>query len=114
MREKSGSFPAWKGLLVGMCVLLLMSSAGLVFLLLRQQELTEELGRLDAQVQVLWQSCVLQGGLKPSEHGDTGGQKELLRNKRSLEEESEQSQEEKDMLRLMTYSMVPVRCGLLL
>ncbi|XP_074534435.1 uncharacterized protein LOC141796979 isoform X2 [Halichoeres trimaculatus] len=109
MREKSGGFTAWKGLLFGMCVLLLMSSAGLVFLLVRQKELTGELGRLDAQVQVLWQSCVLQGGIKPTEHGDAGGQKELLRNKRDLEGETGQSQEEKDMLRLMTYSMVPIK-----
>ncbi|XP_034540968.1 serine-rich adhesin for platelets-like [Notolabrus celidotus] len=109
MREKSGAFPAWKVLLFGMCVLLLLCSAGLVFLLVRQKELTGELGRLDAQVQVLWQSCMLQGGIKPTEHGETGWEKELLRNKRNLEGEMTQSQEEKDMLMLMTYSMVPIK-----
>ncbi|CAJ1056495.1 serine-rich adhesin for platelets-like [Xyrichtys novacula] len=109
MKEKSGGFPAWKVLLCGMCVLLLLCSAGLVFLLVQQKELTEELGRLDAQVQVLWQSCVLQGGIKPTESKKIGGLKELQRTRRDLEGELRQSQEEKDTLTLMTYSMVPIK-----
>ena len=107
MKESSGVSLVWKGrLLVGICVLLLLlSSAGLVFLLVRQRELTEELLRLDAQVQELSQSCrVLR--LEPAEAGEL---KKLRRSRRNQEGEAAESQDEKDMLTLMTYSMVPVR-----
>uniref|UniRef100_UPI0037E8324D dentin sialophosphoprotein-like n=1 Tax=Semicossyphus pulcher TaxID=241346 RepID=UPI0037E8324D len=106
MKEKSGGFQAWKALLFGMCVLLLLFSAGLVFLLVRQKELTRELGRLDAQMQVLWQSCGLKAGIEPGEAEEL---REIQRRRRHLEGEEAQSKEEKDMLMLMTYSMVPVK-----
>lgn len=98
MQERSGAFLQ----LAGMCTLLL-SSAGLIYLLVRQSELTEELLRLEAQVKVLVQSCSLQGGT--SLQGD--GMKKLQRSRRNQEEA--ERQEEKDTLMLMTYSMVPVR-----
>lgn len=98
MQERSGAFL----LLAGMCSLLL-SSAGLIYLLVRQGELTEELLRLEAQVKVLVQSCGQQDGTSPQ--GD--GLKKLHRSRRNQEEA--ERQDEKDMLMLMTYSMVPVR-----
>lgn len=96
MHERSGAFL----LLAGMCALLL-SSAGLIYLLVRQSDLTEELLRLEAQVKVLAQSCRLQDGTTLQAEG----LKKLNRNRRNQEEE--ESREGKDML--MTYSMVTVR-----
>lgn len=98
MRERSGAFL----LLAGMCVLLL-SSAGLIYLLVRQGELTEELLRLEAQVKVLVQSCGLQNGT--SLQGDE--LRKLHRSRRNQEEA--ERQDEKDVLMLTSYSMVPVR-----
>lgn len=98
MHERSGAFL----LLGGMCALLL-SSAGLIYLLVRQSDLTEELLRLEAQVKVLARSCRLQDGTTLQAEGP----RKLNRNRRDQEEEG--SGEEKDMLKLMTYSMVPVR-----
>ncbi|XP_060891526.1 uncharacterized protein LOC132972596 isoform X1 [Labrus mixtus] len=109
MKKKSGGFLVWKVLLFGICVLLLLCSACLVFLLVRQKELTEELVRLDAQMQVLWQSCGVKVGIKPTEPVVDGGLTELHRSRRNLEGEVTQIQEEKDMLMLMTYSMVPIK-----
>ncbi|XP_008287949.1 gliomedin-like isoform X2 [Stegastes partitus] len=110
MKERSGVFPVWKVLLVGMCVLLLLlSSAGLVFLLLRQRELAEELARLESQMQELSQSCRLQAGILPPDLAEAGELKKLHRIRRNQEEDPTQSQEQKDMLMLMTYSMVPVK-----
>ncbi|XP_070763120.1 gliomedin-like [Enoplosus armatus] len=109
MKERSGVFLVWKVLLVGMCVLLLLCSAGLVFMLVRQKELTEELLRLDAQVQELSQTCRMQAGILPVDPEEAGELKKLHRGRRSREGEPTQSQDEKDMLMLMTYSMVPVK-----
>ncbi|XP_051236623.1 gliomedin isoform X11 [Dicentrarchus labrax] len=108
MKERSGVFLAWKVLLVGMCALLLLSSAGLVYLLVRQGELTEELLRLDAQMQALSQSCSLRAGVLPMDPTQAGELKKLHRSRRNQENPT-QSQDEKDMLMLMTYSMVPVK-----
>ncbi|XP_039664638.1 uncharacterized protein LOC120564055 isoform X1 [Perca fluviatilis] len=109
MKEKSGVFLAWKVLLVGMCALLLLSSAGLLFLLVRQKELTEQLVRLEAQMQVLSQSCRLQAGVLAVEPAEAAELKKLQRSRRNQEGEATQSQDEKEMLMLMTYSMVPVK-----
>lgn len=98
MQERSGALLR----LAGMCTLLL-SSAGLIYLLVRQSELTEELLRLEAQVKVLAQSCGLPDGT--SLQGD--GLKKLQRSRRN--QEGGENQDEKDVLMLMTYSMVPVR-----
>ena len=109
MTEKSQGFQAWKVLLVGMCVLLLILTSGLVFLLVRHKELSEELVRLDAQMQELSQSGGLQAGILSTDHDEAAELKKLHRSRRNQEREPTQSQEEKDMLMLMTYSMVPVR-----
>ncbi|XP_023278216.1 gliomedin-like isoform X3 [Seriola lalandi dorsalis] len=109
MKEGSGGFHAWGVLLVGMCALLLLSSAGLVSLLVRQKELTGELVRLDAQMQELSQSCKLQAGIPSGDHGEAADLKTLRRSRRNQEEEPTQSQEKKDTLMLMSYSMVPVK-----
>ncbi|XP_056273231.1 gliomedin isoform X2 [Pseudoliparis swirei] len=108
MKESGGFF--WKVLLVGMCALLLLSSGGLVFLLVRQKELTEELVRLDAQVQVLSQSCGLQAGvLQPSDPAEAVELLKLQRSRRNQEGKPTGGEGEKDMMMLMTYSMVPVK-----
>ncbi|XP_078113280.1 uncharacterized protein LOC144522230 [Sander vitreus] len=109
MKEKSGVFLAWKVLLVGMCALLLLSSAGLLFLLVRQKELTEQLVRLDAQMQVLSQSCRLQAEILAVEPAEAAELKKLQRSRRNQEGDATRSQDEKEMLMLMTYSMVPVK-----
>ncbi|XP_039989638.1 gliomedin-like isoform X2 [Xiphias gladius] len=109
MKERSGVFNMWKVPLVGMCALLLLSSAGFVFLLVRQKELTEELVRLDAQMQELSQSCKLQAGTLSADPGEAAEMKALRRSRRNREDEPTQSQDKKDMLMLMTYSMVPVK-----
>lgn len=98
MHERSGACL----LLAGMCALLL-SSAGLIYLLVRHSDLTEELLRLEAQVKVLAQSCHLRDGATLQAEG----LRKLNRNRRNQEEG--ESGADKDMLRLMTYSMVPVR-----
>ncbi|XP_044212837.1 gliomedin-like isoform X6 [Thunnus albacares] len=111
MKERSGVCLALKALLAGVCVLLLLSSAGVVFLLFRHKELTEEVVRLDAQMQALAQSCRLQTGFLRTEPGEAGQLKALDRSRRSHSGAPKQSldKDEKDMLMLMTYSMVPVK-----
>ncbi|XP_069564298.1 uncharacterized protein [Brachyistius frenatus] len=108
MKERSGVFLVWKMLLVGMCVLLLLSSAGLVFLLVRQKELAEDLVRLESQMQELSQSCRQLAGI-PADFGEAGDLKKLHRSRRNQEGDPTLSQDQKDMLMLMTYSMVPVK-----
>lgn len=98
MQERSGALLQ----LAGMCALLL-SSAGLLYLLVRQSDLTEELLRLEAQVKALARTCGPRDGAAPRDDGLKG----LNRNRRS--QQGAERQEEKDMLMLMTYSMVPVR-----
>ncbi|XP_029378006.1 uncharacterized protein LOC115055979 isoform X7 [Echeneis naucrates] len=109
MKETSGVSHAWRGLLAGTCLLLLLSSAGLVFLLVQQKELAEQLLRLDTQVQELSLSCKLQAWIPSVEPGEAEEVKTLRRNRRDQEEEPTPSQEKKDMLMLMSYSMVPVK-----
>lgn len=109
MKEGSGVSPMWKVLLVGMCVLLLLSTAGLVFLLFRQKELADELFRLESQMQELTESCRLRAGILPIDPGEAREFRKLHRRRRNQEEDPMQSEDQKDMLMLMTYSMVPVR-----
>uniref|UniRef100_A0A668SML2 Olfactomedin-like domain-containing protein n=1 Tax=Oreochromis aureus TaxID=47969 RepID=A0A668SML2_OREAU len=109
MKEGSGVSPMWKVLLVGMCVLLLLSTAGLVFLLFRQKELADELFRLESQLQELTESCRLRAGILPIDPGEAREFRKLHRRRRNQEEDPTQSQDQKDMLMLMTYSMVPVK-----
>ncbi|XP_024137525.1 uncharacterized protein LOC112152282 isoform X2 [Oryzias melastigma] len=97
MTEKS--FCAWKALLLGMCVLLL-GSAGWIFLLLQHSELVKELARLQSQVQELSRSCKLRDAI---ETGELGELKKLHRSRR------DQADEDQDMLMLMTYSMIPTK-----
>ncbi|XP_058500911.1 mucin-4-like isoform X2 [Solea solea] len=102
MTERRGLFAMWKELLLGLCVLLLLlTSAGLVFLLVQQTELVKEMVRLDTQVQELSQSCKLST--------EPGHVKTLHRSRRNQDGEPTQSEDQADMLMLMTYSMVPVK-----
>ncbi|KAM7414753.1 hypothetical protein PAMA_019523 [Pampus argenteus] len=109
MKDRSGGFLALKVLLAWMCVLLFLSSAGVVFLLVRHTELKEEVVRLDAQMQVLSQSCRLQAGTLHADPGEAGHLKAHHRSRRNNGGQPKQSlgKDEKDMLTLMTYSMVP-------
>ncbi|XP_034060573.1 uncharacterized protein LOC117538793 isoform X1 [Gymnodraco acuticeps] len=108
MKERSGVCLAWKVLLlVGLCALLLLSSGALVFLLVRQKELTEELVRLEAQMQELSQSCRLQAGVLNQDPAEPRELRKLQRSRRHQEEDL--TQEEKDMMMMMAYSMVPVK-----
>ncbi|XP_010786377.1 gliomedin isoform X7 [Notothenia coriiceps] len=108
MKERSGVCLAWKVLLlVGLCALLLLSSGALVFLLVRQKELTEELVRLEAQMQELSQSCRLQAGVLNQDPAETRELRKLQRSRRHQEEDL--TQEQKDMMMMMAYSMVPVK-----
>ncbi|XP_006789232.2 uncharacterized protein LOC102793745 [Neolamprologus brichardi] len=109
MKEGSGVSPMWKVLLVGMCVLLLLSTAGLVFLLFRQKELADELFRLESQMQELTESCRLRAGILPIDPGEAREFRKLHRRRRNQEEDPMQSEDQKDMLMLMTYSTVPVK-----
>lgn len=111
MQERSCVFPAWKVLAVAVaCALLLLSSAGLLYVLLRQTELTQELLRLDAQMQALSRSCRLQvGTLTVDPAAEDGEVKNLRRRRRNQEGAATSSQDEKDVLMLLTYSRVPVR-----
>ncbi|XP_005728043.1 uncharacterized protein LOC102200358 isoform X2 [Pundamilia nyererei] len=109
MKEGSVVSPMWKVLLVGMCVLLLLSTAGLVFLLFRQKELADELFRLESQMQELTESCRLRAGILPIDPGEAREFRKLHRRRRNQEEDPMQSEDQKDMLMLMTYSMVPVK-----
>lgn len=106
MTEKS--FGVWKTLLLGMCVLLLLGSAGWIFLLVQHRELVKELARLQSQVQELSQSCRLQARKHQDETGEVGELKKLHRSRRDQVDEVIQKQDQ-DMLMLMTYSMIPVR-----
>ncbi|XP_047451980.1 uncharacterized protein LOC125014715 isoform X5 [Mugil cephalus] len=109
MKDKSGGLLARKMLLAGMCVLLLLSSAGLVFLLLQHKEMSQELVRLGSQVEELSQSCRLQARILPAELGEAGGMKKLHRRRRNQDEDLTKGQEQKDTMMLVTYSMIPVK-----
>lgn len=95
------------GVLVGMCALLLLSSAGVLYLLVQQRQLVEELLRLDAQVQALSRSCRPQAGEQPP--AEAGEPRSLHRSRRHQEGPAAPRQDGKDVMMLMTYSMVPVR-----
>ncbi|MEQ2209296.1 hypothetical protein XENOCAPTIV_028097 [Xenoophorus captivus] len=71
-------------------------------------DLAQELVRLESQMQKLARCCRLREGLLPDELGDAGDLKKLRRSRRNQEGHWTQTQDQ-DKLRLMTYSVVPVR-----
>ncbi|MEQ2188097.1 hypothetical protein GOODEAATRI_011501 [Goodea atripinnis] len=71
-------------------------------------DLAQELVRLESQMQELAWCCRLREGLLPDELGDAGDLKKLRRSRRNQEGHWTQTQDQ-DKLRLMTYSVVPVR-----
>ncbi|XP_029010025.1 gliomedin-like isoform X2 [Betta splendens] len=93
-----------KALAAGACAWLLVGSAALLLLLLRHRELTREVARLDAHTQELERLCRLQAAILPAAPEDGGARR--LRRSRSDQEEAEGK---KDVMMLMTYSMVPVK-----
>ncbi|XP_023200339.1 uncharacterized protein LOC111610408 [Xiphophorus maculatus] len=105
MKDRRESFPAWKLLLVGMSVLLLLGCAGLVLLWVQHKELAEELVRLESQMQELAQCCRRQAELLPDELGETGELRKLRRSRRNQEGEQ-------DKMMLVTYSVVPIKAYL--
>lgn len=112
MKERSEVLLAWKRkvLPAAACALLLLTWAGLLYLLARQRKLTEELLRLDGQMLALSRSCGLQAGVLPADPAVAGELKNLQRSRRDQERAATvESGDEKDMMMLMTYSLVPVR-----
>lgn len=110
MQDRSRVLPPWWKALAAAavaCALLLLSSAGLLYLLARQRELTEELLRLDAQMQEVLQRCRLQEGTAPLHPAEE--LKILHRSRRDENGRATQGQDEKDVMLTVTYSMVPVR-----
>ncbi|XP_032437691.1 uncharacterized protein LOC116731902 isoform X2 [Xiphophorus hellerii] len=105
MKDRRESFPAWKLLLVGMSVLLLLGCAGLVLLWVQHKELAEKLVRLESQMQELAQCCRRQAELLPDELGETGELRKLRRSRRNQEGEQ-------DKMMLVTYSVVPIKAYL--
>ena len=87
-------------------VLLLLGSAGLVcLLLLRQQDLTQHVARLEARLHAVSQSC---GNLRETVEGGPAldpGRRSRRRRRRS----EAPGGEDQDMMMMMTYSRVPVR-----
>ncbi|XP_014866585.1 PREDICTED: gliomedin isoform X3 [Poecilia mexicana] len=102
MKDGRESFPVWKTLLVGMCVLLLLGCAGLVLLWVQHKELAEELVRMESQMQELARCCRRQAGPLPDELGETGELRKLRRSRRN-------QQGEQDKMMLVTYSVVPIK-----
>ncbi|KAM3608701.1 uncharacterized protein V6R79_003348 [Siganus canaliculatus] len=109
MKEGSGVSLVGKVLLVGMCVLLLLTSAASLCLLFRYRELTEELHRLDGHMQVLSRSCRLQAGVLPVDAAGEEGELKKLHRRRREQEKPAEKPEEKDLLMMMTYSVIPVK-----
>lgn len=111
MQDRSRVLPSWWKALAAAaavaCALLLLSSAGLLYLLVRQRELTEELLRLDAQTQEVLRRCRLEEGTVPPHPAEE--LKILHRSRRDENGTATQGQDEKDVMLMVTYSMVPVR-----
>ncbi|XP_034032080.1 gliomedin-like isoform X2 [Thalassophryne amazonica] len=104
MKDRSNVLLAWR---VSGVIVLLVCSAGLVFLLLQHRQLREELVRLDFQMQELLQNCKLQTGVLTPDPGQAAELKMVQRSKRS--QEGDVAQVEEDMMMMMTYSLVPVK-----
>ncbi|KAJ8343563.1 hypothetical protein SKAU_G00308920 [Synaphobranchus kaupii] len=118
MREV-GEGPSWRMrlLLLGMCALTLLSSAGLVVLLLRQTQLTAQLLQLDAQVREISERAVVEFLSEVTPLAEQQRAKHQRhrnpRNKRSHgpwgPRGPSRGEEQEDMMMMMTYSIVPVR-----
>ncbi|KAK7892135.1 hypothetical protein WMY93_024098 [Mugilogobius chulae] len=108
MKEGNGVSVQLKALLLVQCLLLLLCSTGLVYLLLENRQMTENITKLDAQVQELaqrvWTGVVT---LDPKE-ADT--LKKVQRSRRSHNGEPPLSTDkDEEMLMLVTYSTVPIK-----
>lgn len=110
MQDRSRVLPPWWKALAAAAAafaLMLLSSAGLLYLLARQRELTEELLRLDAQMQEVLRRCRLQEGTAPPHPAEE--LKILHRSRRDENGTATGGQDEKDVTLMVTYSVVPVR-----
>ncbi|KAJ3596130.1 hypothetical protein NHX12_002539 [Muraenolepis orangiensis] len=97
-------FPwALRVLLLGTVAVLLLGSAGVVCLLLRQGELTQHVARLEARLHVVSQSC---GSLRAAGETLEGLGPELHRRRRGAEAPAGEDQ---DVMMMMTYSRVPLK-----
>ncbi|XP_064169423.1 gliomedin-like [Anguilla rostrata] len=118
MRE-GGEGPSWRMrvLLLGLCTLTVLSSAGLVVLLLRQTQLTAQLLQLDAQVREISERAVVEFLSEVTPLAERQRAKRHHhhnpRSKRSQRPWGPQGpphgEQQEDMMMMMTYSMVPVR-----
>lgn len=89
---------------MGMSLLLIITSAAVLFLLVRQTQMMGEIARLDAQVHEM--NYRVEMGVLSSDPDDEPELSMPHRSRRSHEGEDDDN---KDMLMMMSYSMVPVR-----
>jgi len=99
MKDRENVVLPWalQALLLGMAVLLLLGSAGLLCLLLRHRELTQHVARLDAELHAVSRGPALGPGLLRGS-----------RMRRGAEDPGGKKNQD-DVLMMMTYSRVPVR-----
>ncbi|XP_048829509.1 gliomedin-like [Brienomyrus brachyistius] len=114
--EKRHSGLSWKlrALLLAMCVPIAVHTAGLLFVLHRITRLSGEVSRLDARMQELLERAAVE--FRTEVTRQRGGQRaerhQYSRDKRSHERHISSgldSTENRDMMMMMTYSMVPVK-----
>ncbi|XP_024912154.1 probable serine/threonine-protein kinase DDB_G0282963 isoform X2 [Cynoglossus semilaevis] len=104
MTEESRRYLLLRMLLVGMSLLLIITSAAVLFLLVRQTQMMGEIARLDAQVHEM--NYRVEMGVLSSDPDDEPELSMPHRSRRSHEGEDDDN---KDMLMMMSYSMVPVK-----
>ena len=99
MKDRQYAALPWAlgGLLLGMAVLLLLGSGGLVCLLLGHRDLTQHVARLEARLEAM------EGGPLPPDPP------EPLHHSRRRRGAEAPGAEDQDALMMMTYSRVPVR-----
>lgn len=118
MRETSPTSLSWKlrALLLGICLLTVLNSAGLLVVFVRQARLTSLLSELDEQLEELSETSVVEFVSEVARNPELRAERfEYSRNKRSHERHHRPElhhEEQNDMMMMMTYSMVPVRRSL--
>ncbi|KAJ8340427.1 hypothetical protein SKAU_G00350600 [Synaphobranchus kaupii] len=114
MRETSPRL-TWqlRVLLFATCLLTVLNSAGLLFVLIRQTQLASLLSELDEQLEELSETSVVEFVSEVARNPDLRAERfEYSRNKRSHEHDRTQQlhrMEHNDLMLMMTYSMVPVK-----
>ncbi|XP_055015738.1 gliomedin-like [Boleophthalmus pectinirostris] len=108
MKEGNGVSVQLKVLLLAHCLLLLLCSAGLVYLLLQNRQMNEDLTKLDTQVQGLAQKVWT--GVVTLDPEEAEKLKKVQRIRRSHHGELPPiTDKDEEMLMLVTYSSVPIK-----